>query len=76
MNKFMEIRVESGRPLGRPRKTWLENVEADMAQLEIDREIAITGRNGECYGEEVQSNRKTEYKPIITGLSTDLLLQF
>ena len=26
------------RPVGRPRKTWLESVEADMAELEIDRE--------------------------------------
>ena len=33
-----EILVESGIPCGRPRKTWLENVESDMAELEIDRE--------------------------------------
>ena len=26
------------RPVGRPRRTWLESVEADMAELEIDRE--------------------------------------
>ena len=26
------------RPVGRPRKSWLEIVEADMAELEIDRE--------------------------------------
>ena len=31
-------RVEGGRPVGRPRKTWLEIVEADMAELEIDKE--------------------------------------
>ena len=34
MKKYMKIRVE-GRS---PRKTWVENVEADMAELEIDRE--------------------------------------
>ena len=38
MNKHMEIRFESGRPVGRPIKTLLENVETDMAELEIDRE--------------------------------------
>ena len=36
--KYMEIRVEGRRPVGKPRKTWLENVEADMAELEIHRE--------------------------------------
>ena len=30
--------MESRLPVGRTRKTWLENVEADMAELEIDRE--------------------------------------
>ena len=34
----MEFRVEGRRPVGRPRKTWLESVEADMAELEIDKE--------------------------------------
>ena len=34
----MEYRVEGRRPVGRPRKTWLETVEADMAKLEIDKE--------------------------------------
>ena len=31
-------RVEGRRPVGRPRKTWLESVEVDMAELEIDKE--------------------------------------
>ena len=32
-------RQQQGRtPVGRPRKTWLESVEADMAELEIDKE--------------------------------------
>ena len=34
----MEIRAEGRRSVGRLRETWLENVEADMAELEIDRE--------------------------------------
>ena len=31
-------RVEGRRPVGRPRKTWLESVEVDMAKHETDRE--------------------------------------
>ena len=38
MKKCMEYRVEGRRPVGRPRKTWLESIEADMAELEIDKE--------------------------------------
>ena len=38
MKRCMEYRVEGRRPVGRPRKTWLESVEADMAKLEIDKE--------------------------------------
>ena len=34
--KRMENRVEGGRPVGRPRRTWLQSVEVDMAELEID----------------------------------------
>ena len=37
VQKCMEFRVEGRRPVGRPR-TWLESVEADMAELEIDKE--------------------------------------
>ena len=36
--KCMEFRVEGRRPVGRPGRTWLEGVEADMAELEIDKE--------------------------------------
>ena len=35
--KLCSFRVEGRRPVGRPRRTWLESVEADMAELEIDR---------------------------------------
>ena len=34
----MEYRVEGRILVGRPRRTWLESVEADMVELEIDRE--------------------------------------
>ena len=40
MKKCMEYRVEGRRPVGRPRKTWLKRVEADMAEHEIDKEHA------------------------------------
>ena len=58
VKKCMEIRVKGKRPVGRPIKTWLENVEAYMAELEIDMKT-------ECYEEEDQPYRKTEYKSII-----------
>ena len=35
----MDYRVEGRWPVGRPRRTWLESVEADMAELEIDRDV-------------------------------------
>ena len=38
VKKCMEYRVEGRRPVGRPRKTWLDSVEVDMAELEIDKE--------------------------------------
>ena len=30
--------VKGRRTVGRPRKTWLKSVEADMAKLEVDKE--------------------------------------
>ena len=38
MKTCIEFRVEGRRPVGRPRRAWLESVEADMAEFEIDRE--------------------------------------
>ena len=38
MKKCLQFRVESRRLIGRPRRTRLESVETDMAELEIDRE--------------------------------------
>ena len=63
MKKCMEYRVEGRRPVGRPRQTWLESVDADMAELEIDKEDVHD--RSECYKEEVQPYRKTDYNPII-----------
>ena len=39
MKKCMEFRVEGRRPVGRPRRTWLDSVEADIAKLEIDKDV-------------------------------------
>ena len=33
VRKYMEFRVEGRRLVGTPRRTWLESVEADMAEL-------------------------------------------
>ena len=35
---YIEFRVEGRRPIGRPKRTWLESIEADMAELEINKE--------------------------------------
>ena len=48
VKKCMEYRVEGRRPVGRLRMTLLDNVEADMAELEIDREdIHDSKKNGD-----------------------------
>ena len=39
MKKCMEIKVEDSRTVGRLGKTWVENVEVDVAELEIDRGV-------------------------------------
>ena len=38
VTKCVEFRVERRRPVGRPERTLLDSVEADMAGLEIDKE--------------------------------------
>ena len=45
VKKCMEHRVEGRRPVGRPRKKWVESVEADMAKLEIDKEDVHDRKN-------------------------------
>ena len=39
------IRDEGRRPVGTPKKPWLENVEADMAELKIDKEYIHDRKN-------------------------------
>ena len=46
-NKCMEFRAECRRPVGRPRRTWLESIEAGMAKQRR------CPRQKECYEEEV-----------------------
>ena len=36
VKKCMEFGVEGRRPVGRPRRTSLDSVDADMVELEID----------------------------------------
>ena len=43
MKKCVEFGVEGGGPVRRSGGTWLESVEADMAELGIDRE-GVHGR--------------------------------
>ena len=39
VKKCMEFRVEGQRPVRRSKRIWLESVEADMIELEIDRDV-------------------------------------
>ena len=39
VKKCKEFRVEGRRPVVRPRRTWLESVQAYMAELEIDEDV-------------------------------------
>ena len=41
VKKCMEFKVEGRRPVGRPIRTWLESVEADMAELEIAKKMSM-----------------------------------
>ena len=58
----MECRIEGRRSVGTPIKTWLESVEADMAEHEIDKEDVHDRKKWkkDCYEEEAQPYRKTE----------------
>ena len=57
-------RVPGRRLVGIPRKTWLESVEADMAELEIDKEDVHDGKKWKRNVAKKKSN-KTNYKPMI-----------
>ena len=64
----MEIRVEGRRSIGRLREAWLENMEADMAELEIDIEDICDRkkwRRNIMKKDEVQHYQETDYKPVI-----------
>ena len=67
VNKCMEFRVEGRRSVGRPRRTWLESVEAGMVKLEIDREAVHDRKKLRKNVMKKKSNpfQKTDYKPII-----------
>ena len=69
MKKCIKYRVEGRRPVGRLRKTWLESVEADMAELEIDKEDVHDRskwrRNVNVMKRTSNPIGKTDYKPII-----------
>ena len=44
VRKCMEFKVEGRRSFGTPRRTWLESVDAVMAELEINRENVHNGK--------------------------------
>ena len=47
MKKCVDYRVEGKRPVGRPRKTWLESVEVDMANMRLTKKMSMIKGNGE-----------------------------
>ena len=71
VNKCMKFRGEGrrsvGRSVGRPRRTWLESVEADMTELEIDKEDVHDRKKLRRNVMRRKSNHigKKHYKPII-----------
>ena len=71
VKKCMEYRVKGRRPIGRPRKTWLESVEADMAELEIDKEDV---HNRSKWRRNV--NAPNGYSLLVVGVPQLLLLLF
>ena len=44
VKKCMEFKVEGRIPIGRPRRTWLESVEADMQKFRSTEKMSMTGR--------------------------------
>ena len=66
VKKCMEFRVEGRRPVGRPRRTWVESVEADMAELEIGKEdVHDMKKWRRNFMKKIQLYRKKDYKLII-----------
>ena len=70
VKKCMEYRVEGRRPVGTSRKLWLERVEADMAELEIDKETTICTVSGiwlDVWNQEMSATPSPQGKPIRDG---------
>ena len=44
VKKCMDMRVVGIKPVRRPRRAWLENVEGNIVELEIDRECVYDRR--------------------------------
>ena len=61
VKKCIEFRVE-GR---RPRRTWFESIEADMAELEIDKEDVHDRKKWRINVMKRKSYQKMHYKLII-----------
>ena len=74
--EYRLYRVEGRRPVGRPRKTWLGSVEADMTELEIDKEgrpvIKTLLQYSSWRGNEGQVHpyQKPDYEPMMLILLT------
>ena len=71
----MVIRVEGIISVGRLSETWLENVEADMIELEINREDIRDRKKWRRNVMKRKSNsiEKMDYKPIIIIIITSIL---
>ena len=72
MKKCMEFRVE-----GRiPRRTWLESVEADMAELKINKEDVHDRNKWRSIVMKEKSHPNRNYKPIIIICNNHLLIKW
>ena len=65
--------VEGRRPVGRPRRAWIESVESDMPKHEIGRENVHEIKKKENMKDNFQPFRKMDYKPIVY-IQDDIIL--
>ena len=68
MNKCMKFRVDGRRPVGKPKRTWLESVESDMTEFEIDKEDVHERNQWRRNVMKRKSNpvgKRIIYKPIV-----------
>ena len=68
MKKCMVFRIEGRRPVGKPRRAWLDSVEADMAELEIDMKMSSKKWRRNVM-KRVQPYRKTDYHHHVVSSS-------